>query len=68
MNKLLFKACMKTDQKEKLLAKADAYTKAAYFLYNHVVRSDDSLVSAAAHELADGLKKSAAEFTAKATE
>lgn len=59
---------MKNAQKNELLAKSDAYTKAAYFLYNHVVRSDDSLVSAAAQELADGLKKSAAEFVAKAAE
>ena len=57
---------MNTDKKEELLAKADAYSKAAYFLYNHVVRSDDLLVGAAAQELADELKKSAAELTANA--
>lgn len=53
-------------QKLKLQANAEANQRASYYLLNHVARSDDEYLAAAAKKLAETLQKRGQQYKIKA--
>lgn len=54
-----------SEKRARLLADAEAHQKAAYYLIDHVARSDDKYLAEAAMKLAKALQKRALDFKQK---